>query len=206
MILLLYKGLTFGFLIAMIVGPIGILCIRNTLARGFWPGLATGLGAATADALFGCIAGFSMTFITQLLFDYQTYLQFFGGLFLCYLGVKAFLSSVNSSNVTSSTESLPVIYASTVLLTLTNPTTILSFISLFAGLGIGTANSDYLSALVFVLGVFLGSTAWWILLCNIVTLLRKKFSITMLRYTNKTSSIFITAFGLYSLVKALLIL
>ncbi len=58
----LLSGLIIGFSIAAPVGPIGVLCIRRTLARGCISGLVSGLGAATADAIYGCVAGFGLTF------------------------------------------------------------------------------------------------------------------------------------------------
>src|SRR5512141_118280 len=89
---LFLRGLLIGFSIAAPVGPIGVLCIRRTLVQGRLAGLATGLGAATADAMYGCVAGFGLTFISGLLIDQQTWLRLFGGLFLCYLGIKTLLS------------------------------------------------------------------------------------------------------------------
>ncbi len=89
---LFFRGLVIGFSIAAPVGPIGVLCIRRTLANGKISGLVSGLGAATADALYGCVAGFGLTFISSLLIDQQMWLRLFGGLFLCYLGVKTLLS------------------------------------------------------------------------------------------------------------------
>src|SRR5512140_2506793 len=89
---LFLRGLLIGFSIAAPVGPIGVLCIRRTLANGRVSGLVTGLGAATADGLYGCVAGFGLTFISSLLIDQQMWLRLFGGLFLCYLGLKTLLS------------------------------------------------------------------------------------------------------------------
>ena len=84
----LAKGLIIGFSIAAPVGPIGILCIRRCLSQGYWAGFFTGLGAATADALYGFIAGFGLTIISNYLVSQQMGLKLMGGLFLCYLGFK----------------------------------------------------------------------------------------------------------------------
>ena len=88
----LVAGLMMGFSIAAPVGPIGVLCIRRTLSQGRRAGLLTGLGAATADAVYGCIAGFGLVFISRVLVSQRIWLRFFGGLLLCYLGVKTFLA------------------------------------------------------------------------------------------------------------------
>lgn len=89
---LLFKGMIVGLSIAAPVGPIGVLCIRRTLAGGRVAGLLSGLGAATADAVYGSIAGFSLTFISSFLISQQAWIRLVGGIFLCYLGVRTFLS------------------------------------------------------------------------------------------------------------------
>src|SRR3990172_8990998 len=131
------KGLLLGFSIAAPVGPIGVLCIRRTLAEGRTAGFASGLGAATADALYGSIAGFGLTIVSSFLIDQSHWLQLAGGIFLLYLGIKTFLAKSKETIETGSPleKSRGIIgnYASTFLLTLTNPLTILSFIAIFAG-------------------------------------------------------------------------
>src|SRR4030066_53855 len=83
-----YKGLVIGFSIAAPVGPIGILCIKRTLSSGRIVGLASGMGAATADALYGCVAAFGLTFISNFLIREQFILRLIGGGFFCFFGVK----------------------------------------------------------------------------------------------------------------------
>jgi len=139
------RGMIIGFSIAAPVGPIGVLCIRRTLAEGKASGLISGLGAATADAIYGCVAGFGLTFISNLLIHQQMWLRLVGGAFLCYLGFKTFFSKPSESTVTIKSNNLLRAYASTLFLTLTNPMTILSFARLFAVLGIGTKTANYLS-------------------------------------------------------------
>src|SRR6266566_8617346 len=131
------RGVAIGFSIAAPVGPIGVLCIRRTLAEGRGCGFASGLGAATADAVYGCVAGFGLTSVSNLLVSQQTWLRLIGGLFLCYLGVKSFFARQARSAAASKSGALTGAYASTFLLTLTNPMTILSFAAVFAGLGLG---------------------------------------------------------------------
>src|SRR5215212_10024460 len=122
---LLLKGLLIGFSIAAPVGPIGVLCIRRTLAQGRAAGLVSGLGAASADAVYGCIAGFGLTFISGLLISQQGWLRLIGGGFLLYLGIKTLLSRPAEQPASAGGTGLARAYASTQLLTLTNPATIL---------------------------------------------------------------------------------
>jgi threonine/homoserine/homoserine lactone efflux protein len=192
----LIKGIVLGFSIAAPVGPIGVLCIRRTLAEGRAAGLVSGLGAATADAIYGSVAGFGITFVSSLLISQQAWLRLSGGAFLCYLGVKTFLATTTELIIPARGEGLVGAYASTFFLTLTNPMTILSFAAIFAGLGVAGAGGNYLSAGVLVLGVFLGSALWWLILSGGVSLFRSRFNPRGLHWLNRVSGGIIMAFGL----------
>lgn len=194
------KGLIIGFSIAAPVGPIGVLCIRRTLAQGRLSGFVSGLGAATADAIYGCIAGLGLTFISSLLIHQQLGLRLIGGAFLCYLGTKTFtsLSTEQAAKVTGS--SLLSAYVSIFFLTLTNPLTMLSFAAVFAGLGVTNTSANYLLAIILVLGVFTGSALWWLLLCGCIGLVLTRVTAKRLQWVNRISGIIITMFGVVALL------
>ena len=196
------RGLAIGFSIAAPVGPIGVLCIRRTLAEGRLCGFASGLGAATADAVYGCVAGFGLTAVSNVMVSQQTWLRLIGGLFLCYLGAKSFFARPAGSAAAPNGGALAGAYASTFLLTLTNPMTILSFAAVFAGLGLGGGTTDYAGAAWLVLGVFLGSALWWLFLSGGVGLFREKLTNEHLRWVNRISAIVIAGFGLLALVSS----
>jgi threonine/homoserine/homoserine lactone efflux protein len=189
------KGLVVGFLVATPVGPIGLLCIQRTLSEGKMHGLISGLGAATADAIYGLIAALGLTVISNFLVEEQLWLRLFGGLFLCYLGVRTFLSkSANTPSV--SAPSHIGNYGSTFLLALTSPITILVFAAVFAGLGAVSSGAHYFYVGLSVAGVFTGSALWWFILCGAAGILRKKIGYDRLTHLNKISGIIITVFGL----------
>lgn len=192
----LLQGLILGFSIAAPVGPIGVLCIRRTMVEGRATGFASGLGAATADAFYGSIAGFGLTFISTFLIEQQIWLRLTGGIFLLYLGLRTFLSSPSDRTVRHDRSGIFGAYSSTLILTLTNPMTILSFAAIFAGLGLAATGGNYLSASLLVLGVFAGSASWWFLLSGGISLFRTKFSIEALGWINKASGLVITFFGM----------
>jgi threonine/homoserine/homoserine lactone efflux protein len=198
-----FKGLIIGFSIAAPVGPIGVLCIRRTLTGGRLSGFVSGLGAATADALYGCIAGFGLASLSTFLIHHQASIRLIGGSFLCYLGLKIFLSRPHDEAAQVKGNSLLGSYASTCFLTLTNPMTILSFAAIFAGLGLGSVNGNYQCAGVLVLGVFLGSSLWWLFLSSFVGLLRVKLNPTILRWVNRIAGAVIVAFGVGALLSLL---
>ena len=196
----LLRGAVIGFSIAAPVGPIGVLCIRRTLAEGRVSGLLSGLGAATADAIYGSMAGFGLTFISRILLSHLVWFRLAGGVFLCYLGLKTFLARPCERAVSTKGNGLLGAYASTFFLTLTNPMTILSFAAIFAGLGVASARGNYFSAGLLVFGVFLGSTLWWLSLSSGVCVFRTKFNPRGLRWVNRISGIIITGFGLLALL------
>ncbi|MBN1877759.1 MAG: LysE family transporter [Anaerolineae bacterium] len=196
---LLFRGLIIGLSIAAPVGPIGVLCIRRTLAQGRAVGLVSGLGAATADALFGCIAGLGLTVVSDVLVEQQVWLSLLGGLFLCYLGVKTLLSQSAEEAASLSIEGTGLLraYTSTLFLTLTNPMSILAFAAIYTGLG--AATGDYGAALALVSGVFIGSALWWLMLSGGVSLFRDKFNTRSLLWVNRLSGVVILGFGIVPL-------
>lgn len=168
------------------------------MANGRMSGLVSGLGAASADALYGCIAGFGLTFISHILISQQLWFRLGGGVFLCYLGIKTLLAKPVGQSPPAKRTDYAGAYASTFFLTLTNPMTILSFGAIFAGLGLVSASGDYTSAGVMVLGVFIGSGLWWIILSGGVGMFRKSLNIKRLRWINRISGAIIIGFGLLS--------
>ncbi len=194
------RGLLIGLSIAAFVGPICLLCIHRTLHKDFLYGLVTGLGAATADAVYGGIAAFGLTVIAAFLVSQQAWIHIIGGLFLVYLGIKTALAKPAERAADAQANNFFGAYASTLLLTLTNPQTILSFAAIFAGIGVGGSKSSTLSAILVVCGVFLGSTLWWCLLTGGISLLRGKFTHQWFLWINRISGSVIMLFGLFALL------
>ncbi len=196
-------GLIMGFAIAAPVGPIGVLCIQHSLHAGFKSGLITGLGAASADGIYGLIAGFGLTAISSLLITHQFWISLIGGLFLLYLGLKLLLKPYNeSTELPNSDTKLLHIYLKTFVLTLTNPMTILSFTAIFAGLGLGSTHTDYTQAVLLILGIIIGSGLWWIILSSSVAwIFHDRVSSNTLKNINKISGLIILIFGIFALLK-----
>jgi len=201
MLFIFLKGLLIGFSIAAPVGPIGILCINRSLQDGFKYGFVSGCGAATADGLYGCIAGFGLTFIAGFLVNQQSWIHFLGGIFLFYLGFKILLATPEKNTSIEAPKSLLRSYASTLFLTATNPITIISFTAIFAGFGISNSNPSYSEACLLVMGVIVGSLSWWLLLSSTVALvIRHKISDKTLQWINCGAGIVLMIFGTVALV------
>jgi threonine/homoserine/homoserine lactone efflux protein len=188
------RGFVIGLAIAAPVGAIGLLCIRRTLAYGRLVGLVTGLGAATADAVYGAIAALGLTSVAVFLENGQTPMRLVGGAFLIYLGWRTFISRPSATAVADRPGNLGGMFASTFALTLANPSTIISFAAIFAGLGL-TGSTGLTSALLMVLGVFLGSATWWLILSGGVSLLRGVMTPERLLWVNRASGVLIALLG-----------
>jgi threonine/homoserine/homoserine lactone efflux protein len=199
----LVKGIVLGLSIAAPVGPIGVLCIRRTLSEGRSSGLATGLGAATADALYGTVVALGLTFISSLLVDHGAWLRWFGGGLLCYLGVTTFMARPTFQSSVAVGQGVLRSYSTALLLTLTNPMTVFSFAAILAGSGAADAASGSWAPALLVLGTFLGSASWWLVLTSAVHLLRARLDERSLRWLNRVSGVVLVAFGLSSLASLL---
>ena len=193
------KGAILGFAIAAPVGPIGILCLRKTLQFGRFSGLFSGLGAAVADTIYGLIAAFGLTFISDFFLTQQLWLRFFGGGFLFYLGARTFFAKAlpfTPPRVMHKT--LWADFFSTLFLTLSSPMTIFSFLAVFAGFGLISAKENYTDATWLVSGIFCGSTLWWLILSEGVTYFRHRVSQKIMTGINRCAGLLIIGFGLFS--------
>jgi len=199
---LFLKGLLFGFLLAATVGPMWVLCFRRTLAQGPLAGLASGMGIAVADGLYGAVAAFGLTAISGFLLQHSHAIGLIGGIFLLVLGIKTLLARPEIKESNANPAGLLQGFLATLGLTLANPPTILAFVAIFAGLGLAS-NADYAAATLVVLGVFLGSASWWILLAAGSARLRERMGPKLFRAINAVSGLTILAFALWQLAAVL---
>jgi threonine/homoserine/homoserine lactone efflux protein len=204
LILTLVKGIAVGIVIALPVGPVGLLCVRRTLFEGIAFGLASGLGAAVADTIFGAIAGFGLTFVRDDILAYRDWLGAAGGVFLIFVGVRALLEHVATDPPEPvAGEALLGAFASAFALTITNPITVLSLAAIFAKVG-GDEGARLDSIGVLVGGVFLGSALWWLGLTFGIAALRRRARLVTLRWLNRLSGAILSLSGLALIIAALL--
>ncbi|EFM12692.1 Lysine exporter protein (LYSE/YGGA) [Paenibacillus curdlanolyticus YK9] len=200
---ILLKGIMIGLSIAAPVGPIGILCMKRTLNQGRAFGIVSGFGAATADAVYGLIAAVGFTLITEQLLAYQTWIRLIGGLFLCYLGLQAIVAKpqLPHQEDAASSRHLLAAYLTTFFLTIMNPMTILSFLGVFAG--VNAAGASHGRAVTMVVGIFVGSMLWWLLLAIMVGLIRDTLTRGAMVAINRISGCLLVGFGLYAIGRML---
>ncbi len=194
-LLLFAQSLLIGLSIAAPVGPIGLLTIQRTLALGSAAGLATGLGAAVADAVYGAIGAFGVTVLIQWLTGARTWLSLGGGAFLLWMAWSTWRAPVAERAASAgSGADLLRCFAGTFLLTLSNPATILSFIAVFGALAGRVAIT---TPWPMILGVLLGSALWWLLLSGVVGRLRERFDARWRRRVNQASALLLAGFALW---------
>ena len=191
-----FRGLLLAITIAAPVGPTGVLCMQRTLAGGRLYGFISGLGASTAHAIFGSIAAFGLTFISTFLAEQQFWFRLISGIFICYLGARVFLLAPAERSTPVRGVGYVGGYASIFFLTLLNPITALFFVAVFPGLGRIGQNGGYASASLLVLGVFAGSTLWWLLLSSITSIFRERIGRSHIRWVNRISGAMIVLFGI----------
>jgi len=196
------KGIFIGFAMAVPVGPIGIMCIRKTLTEGRLRGLIIGLGAATADLFYGCVAAFGLTVISDTLDSQRIWIRLVGGALLLFLGIRTFRAQPTDPKFHIHSSGILRSYLTTVFLTLTNPLTIFAFIAVFAALGLGIGLRIF-SASTLVAGVFIGSCLWFFLLSSGTILFRDKLDLVGLRWVNRIAGILIIISGVIAMVSLL---
>lgn len=187
------EGIVLGFAIAAPVGPIGVLCIRRTMQYGRLSGIFSGLGAAVADMFYGAIAVFGLDLLSDFLLEWQFWLRVCGGIFLVVWGFRIFISKPKEKTNSATHAGLLKDFVSTFLLTLSNPLTIITFLAIFAGLGLVKNVTHH--GIFLILGIFLGSCIWWLILCEGMTFIRKRVSHNFMTWVNRVAGLIIIGFG-----------
>lgn len=200
-LLVLLQGIVLGFVVAAPVGPIGLLCVRRTLEHGPGLGFATGLGAAVADTVWGAVAAFSISAVIVFITGYEMQFRLFGGIFMLAVAWRAFRTKLGPAAEAPDSRTFIGAFATGLVLTLTNPITILAFIALLAGFGLG-GHLGQLDAATIVVGVFIGSASWWIMLAGGIALVRHKIDEPLLLLINRAAAVGLAGFGGWATVTA----
>jgi threonine/homoserine/homoserine lactone efflux protein len=196
----LIEGMLIGLVVAVPVGPLGLLCINRALMMGPVCGLFSGLGVATADALAAGIAALGISLISGFLLEHQILLRLVGGIVLCFLGFRIYQTKPAEKLPVRSINGLLSAYVTTFFLTFSNPVTILSFVAIYAGWHVPSLHGRYFAAGVLTLGVFIGSALWWLAIFIGLTTFREKFDLRFLGWVHRVSGVVIAGFGVVVLL------
>ncbi len=200
-LILFIKGIVAGFIIAAPVGPVGVLCIQRTLSKGMVMGLAPGVGGAVADMIFGGVAAFGLTFIADFLIRHDQWMRLGGGILLLILGMHGLLRQhAKMAPATPSVSGAAGDAISAFLLTVTNPMTILTFSPVFLAVGAVVPKDDRPAAWTLILGVLVGSCIWWLMLCALTELFRRRVNSARIVIIHRVSAGLILFFGVVVLL------
>ena len=203
LLIFLLKGIVVGIVIAVPVGPVGVMCVRRTIFASRLAGLISGVGAATGDAMFGFIAAFGLTFISDLLIGYQQWLRVAGGVYLIWVGGSALLAPPEITPRSPRSAEIRD-FVSTFALTLSNPITILVFLGIFSAIGLSGDEATLERAAILVLGVWLGSLIWWLAVSFGLGSLFRSFEPRYLGWINRGSGTILLVSGAALLAAPLL--
>ncbi len=198
-------GILIGLIMAAPLGPVNIICIRRAINKGPVNGFVVGLGATVADGMFGTMAAFGLLSVTKILEDINGWIEVVGGLVLIVVAIKLWFSHPHVDDVRDTYKDRIKAAIGTFFLTVTNPMTIIGFVALFVGLGLGDMGKNYLNAGLISLGIVVGSILWWAILSISAHKISKKLSDNHLANINKVSASFIFVFGVVALGKNFLL-
>lgn len=191
------KGFLIGLAMTISIGPLTIMCIRETLAEGRLRGLAVGLGASSGDLFYSSVAAFGITIISDFLIAERLWIHIIGGIILFFMGFKMFRSEPPDPKNNGSSGGILKLYLSAAAIAFTNPITIFAFLALFATVGLAHEYSR-IHALSIVAGVFIGSFIWFIVLTSIIKHLRHKLDMPKMRLANKIAGVLVVIAGIYA--------
>jgi threonine/homoserine/homoserine lactone efflux protein len=204
---LLFKGVAVGLVVAVPIGPIGLLCTKRILTSGRMHGLVSGLGAATADAIFASLSAFGLTLISGFMVQQNTWFRLFAGVFISLLGIRAVLvKREKTPGAPGLVDKLCHFnnYASTLLISLSNPMSLLVIAGLFAGLNVTGLGAQRGNGVLLVGGVFLGSMFWWTTLSIFVGMFHKRLGDETLVKLARVFGVILTIFGITLIVVTIL--
>jgi len=192
---LFVHGIVIGIALAAPVGPIAFVCIQRSITRGRLHGIVAGLGIATADAFYAAVTAFGLALISDFLLARQWFFRLFGGLALIAVGLKIFFAPPPEMKVQADGGSLLSDYSTMLALTLANPLTILFFAIIIPGFGAVISGATWINPALFVIGVFAGEMAWWVILCGSIGSMRSYLTQERLHTINRLAGLVIAAFG-----------
>lgn len=203
-------GVIIGFAVAVPVGPVGLICIQKTITQSRISGLIPGLGAAIADVLLASVGAFSINVIFSFITKEQVMLRVVGSLFLLTLGIFALIKVRNQKKdpdpkvkvKKETTLSLVDEFLSGFVLTITNPLTAFFFFLAFANIS-DTIGDSLQVAITFVVGIFIGSCLWWLLLTSVTDRIAHKIKHEHIRIMNKWFAIILMVIGAFMSVSVL---
>ena len=199
--LIIPAGLIIGVMVAMPVGPVNLLCLQRALERGFWGGVAAGLGVVIGDGLIALFAALGVGAVTGVIRHYRMTVQTIGGLALVAFGIRLYLTRPQLIREELAEGQRPSLAAfawdipQTFFLTITNPGAVLGLFAIFGGVSSFVEVESYIDAFTMVAAIMGGSLIWWVVLSHTISRFRHRIDVDMLRLLNRLASIILLGFA-----------
>jgi threonine/homoserine/homoserine lactone efflux protein len=199
--LIIPAGIMIGVLIAMPVGPVNLLCLQRSLERGFWGGVAAGLGVVIGDGLIALFAALGVGAVTGVIRHYRMSVQTIGGLALVAFGIRLYFTRPQLHRDEHADGRRPSLAAfawdipQTFFLTITNPGAVLGLFAIFGGVSSFVEVETYIDAFTMVAAIMGGSLLWWVVLSHTISRFRNRMDVDMLRLLNRLASLLLLGFG-----------
>lgn len=194
-------GLIVGMLIAAPVGPVNVLCIQRAIERGFWGGIAAGIGSVMGDGLIALCAGLGVGTVSGVVQEHRAIIQVIGGLALIAFGLRLYFSAPRlkmASEADAQTARLRDFVwdiPQTFFLTVTNPGAVLGLFAVFGGVTTFVEVHSTIDVLLLVAAIVCGSMLWWITLSNIISRYRHRIDLHVLQIVNRVAGLLLALFG-----------
>jgi threonine/homoserine/homoserine lactone efflux protein len=194
-------GIIVGILIAAPVGPVNVLCIQRAIERGFWGGIAAGIGSVLGDGLIALCAGLGVGTISGAVETHRAIIQALGGVALIAFGARLYFTSPRLrivSEAEGSSESLRDFVwdiPQTFFLTITNPGAVLGLFAVFGGVSTFVEVHSTIDVLLMVAAIVGGSMLWWITLSHIISRYRHRIDLRTLAFVNRIAGLLLGSFG-----------
>lgn len=197
------KGILIGLIFGVPAGVIGALTIKRTLSHGAFAGLASGLGCSAADLLYSCVSIFGLTLISDFMLKYQSIISIAGGIFIIIMGLSIILKKQASVSENTDASRIVSFFASSFIIAITNPATILTFMLAFSIFEVETVKNAT-QGIQLAAGIFLGACLWWFTIVAVVRLFKKRMTDIWLSRINRILGALIIVFGIVVMIKAVI--
>lgn len=200
--LIIPVGLFIGILVAAPVGPVNVLCVQRAIERGFWGGVAAGIGSVLGDGLIALSAGMGANAIASAVELYRWIIQTIGGLALVVFGLKLYYTTprlimpqgpeAQGTRLRDFAWDIP----QTFFLTITNPGAVLGLFAIFGGVSTFVEVHSTADVLLMVAAIMTGSLLWWVGLSNLISRHRHRIDEARIGLINRVAGWLLGIFGL----------
>ncbi|WP_165000374.1 LysE family translocator [Anaerophilus nitritogenes] len=199
------KGIIMGMIIAIPVGPIGILSIQRSIHKGWKEGFLSGIGGATSDMVYSSMAILGMDYIDVFLEKHTSLIYYITGSVFLIIGVNIFIQAIKNKKKKKKFEEESIHpYISTFFMGISNPMTFFIFLAMFTKFDIHVNEEILIQQVTFIAAIFSGSCMSWFLISNFIQYSKKDYKIENFTLVDKVVGCMISLLGIVNIVKGMI--